>query len=230
MSSPSICISIPEAVAGAGQFVHNYQTLIAGLVAIAAAYITARPVWHQLERMSVQTNTMFRDFLLDRLQAQNRFRGWLWKRLEPFRNDVSQRMYEMREDEGRLNVHWVFDRAQVTRDLVSTLEQFRSERRDTQQISAALDEVIASLTALEKALHTIHRPASTDQSGEDYAYSDEKWAEIGREAEAADGALDGLVGQFKAAMDRLDKAIQRELGHLRDRLRKTDDALLAEQG
>ncbi len=217
------------AVRGGGAvtaFIKDYQTLIAGLIAIAAAYLTARPVWRQLDRMSVQTNTMFRAFLSDRIESLKGRRRWLAKHLDPYRSQVTQRLYEMRELEERLNVHWIFERAQITDSLVETLETYRSERRDAPAITAATDEIVESLTALAKDLHAIHRPASTDQSGEDYAYSDAEWAVIEQAAVTADKALDALVARFVAGVAALDEAFRAELDDLRDRMSQTDKALL----
>jgi hypothetical protein len=83
-------------------FVHDYQSLIAGLIAIAAAAITTRPVWLQLGRMSIQTNTMLREFLTDRLRNLTQARSWLHDNLDSFKEEVSRRIYEMREIEGKL--------------------------------------------------------------------------------------------------------------------------------
>lgn len=225
--SPATLISAAKGLAGAlVGFVHDYQTLIAGALAIAAAYIAARPVWRQLDRMSVQTGTMFREFLADRVRALTARRKWLTERIDPYRTEVGQRIYEMRELENGLNIEWVFHRAQLTGDLKAKLQRYQREQRDPAAMAARLQDVVDRLSVLEATLNDIHRPHSGDQSGEDYALTDAEWAEIGRAGEAADERLDAEVAAFEASARQLEEAIGRELSELRDRLRGADEALL----
>jgi len=207
-------------------FVRDFQTLLAGIIAIVAALITARPVWRQLDRMSVQTNTMYREFLADRLKALEGRRKWLFEQIAPYRQEVGQRMYEMREFENGLNIHWVFERSQITGLLVSKLEAYRDANRDSAEMAGAVDDMIGQLKVLEDNMDDIHRPHSTEQSGEDWSYTDEEWAEVGRKGEAADAALDGLVADFEVAAKRLREVVDHEIDRLRDRVKATDDALM----
>lgn len=207
-------------------FIKEFQTLIAGLIAIGAAWITARPVWRQLDRMSVQTGTMYREFLEEHLKALLARRKWLMDRISPFQQEVGQRLYEMRELEGRLNVHWVFARSQIAGSLLRELMDYRERSRDPAEMSDALDKLVEALKALEDNLDDIHRPASSDQTGEDWAYSDEQWAEIHRKSAEADAALDRLVSTFDEASRQLGKAVELEVNRLRYRLKETDDGLL----
>ena len=49
--------------AGAGTFIYNYQTLIAGVLAIGAAWYAGAPVWRQLKDSNLQTRIMHRETL-----------------------------------------------------------------------------------------------------------------------------------------------------------------------
>jgi len=51
---------------GIGQFIYDYQTLIAGIGAIGAAIIAVRPVYHQLDLMRTQSNAVLKDMLVQR--------------------------------------------------------------------------------------------------------------------------------------------------------------------
>lgn len=206
--------------------IHDYQTLIAGLLAIGAAYITAYPVWRQLDRISVQTGTMFREFLADRIRALVAHRKWLAAQIGPFRQEVEQRLYEMREFEDGLNIHWIFERAQIAGSLKGSLKKYQREQRDAEAIATCLRKTLENLDILEATLDEIHYPHSSDQSGEDYSFTDEQWAEVRRAGEAADERLDGEVASFTKAANALDEALASELSALRDRLRHADDALL----
>jgi hypothetical protein len=66
------------------KIIFDYQALIAGLVAILAAYITARPVWRQLSDMSLQTNALLRDYALEQLRRVANRQKWYSERLTPF--------------------------------------------------------------------------------------------------------------------------------------------------
>jgi hypothetical protein len=205
---------------------YNYQSLAAGLIALGAAYIAAAPVWRQLERMSVQTNAMFRDYLADRVRDLSRRRKWLDEQLDPFELEVGRRVYEMRELEAHLDIQWVFQQSLITSQLIAELEKHEPERRDPAAIAVATDELMSSLDGLKKTLDAIHRPASSGQSGEDWSYTDEEWSVIKKAAESADAELDGSVSRFSRDVKRLDEAIGLQLKMLRDRIKRTDDALL----
>lgn len=57
-----------------GVFVYDFQPLIAGLVAIGAAYYEARPVWRQLADSNLQTKIQHRETLASLMrEAQDRF-------------------------------------------------------------------------------------------------------------------------------------------------------------
>ena len=207
-------------------FVHDYQTLIAGALAIAAAYIAARPVWQQLDRMSVQTGTTLRDFLAERVRALMGRRKWLSDQIDPFRAEVAQRMYEMRELEAGLNIEWVFQHAQMTAEVKAKLQRYQRDQRDPPAMAACLAGVTESLSVLEATLDDIHRPHSSDQSGEDYCLTDQQWAEIGEAGQVADDRLVTEVAAFEKAAKGLEEAISQELSLLRDRLRSADEALI----
>lgn len=209
-----------------GEFIRDYQTLIAGLLAILAAFITARPVWRQLRSMSIQTNTVYREFLDDRLRALQARHRWLDERLGSFATDVGQRMHEMREVEGRLNIHWVFERDQITWSLITELEADRAERHDPDAIAATLDEVLGALRELQETLNDIHWPEHNEQSDEDYSFSDEEWAAILQRSQDADAQLDAVIGNFERSKAKFDEAMRAELKIMRDRLKELDDRLL----
>ena len=212
---------------GLYHFIKDFQTLIAGLIAILAAIITARPVWRQLDRMAVQTDTIFREFLADRLQSLKGRRQWLRDKINPFRNEVGQRLYEMRELENGLNIHWVFERDQLAGTLIDKLRTYQVTNRDPADMAKGMAELITKLEALRDSLDSIHRPHSMDQSGEDYAFTDKEWAAIKAKGHAADDELDRVVSEFEAAAKSFFDAADVEISHLRDRVKATDDALLA---
>jgi len=208
-------------------FVKDYQTLIAGLIAILAAYMTAKPVWRQLRSMSVQTAMVHREFLAERLRALDARRAALAKNLDPYSDQIHQRLMEMREIEGKLNIHWVFERAQITWSLINDLKTEGRQHRDPAPISIAFDALMDSLNRLYETLEDIHRPQSTDQSDEDHEFTDAEWADIGEKGKIADARLDGEISEFEQRWRDLKAAFETELSGLRDSLQAIDAQLTA---
>jgi hypothetical protein len=211
--------------------VYNYQTLIVGVVgvaaAIAAAFYAAWPVWRQLDRMSVQTNTLFRDFLHDRIETTRRRRKWFAERLGAFSNEAARGVNHAEQfEDGAINSHWAFDQDQTAGALLNDVRRYREDWSDQIAIESGLDEVIAKLEALQDSFNAIHRPSSTDQTGEDYAFSDEEWAGVEAAGRQAEKDLSGLVGAFSESVKRLDGAFSDQLKSLRERLRQVEHLLL----
>lgn len=213
--------------AALGSFIRDYQSLIAGLLAIIAAIIAAKPVWRQLDRMSIQTNAILREFLTDRIQITVRRRKWLAERLEPFTNAVLMRLYEMQESEvANVNIHWAFDKDHTASRLLDEMRRYRDDRHHSVAIRSQLDAVIEKLQILRDTFEKIHRTHSIDQVSEDYAISDEDWAAMQADGAKAETDLPRLALEFSEAVKILDVAFSRELTVLRERLGKTDDQLL----
>src|SRR5258708_36771879 len=118
------------------KFIFGYQALIAGLIAILAAIITAWPVWRQLRDMRVQTKSIFRDYVLEQLRRNANRRKWYSDRLGKFNEDVSRRLYEMEELEGGgINVHWAHDTEYRAAHLLQQLEK-HGETRDLSAVES----------------------------------------------------------------------------------------------
>jgi hypothetical protein len=73
---------------------------------------------------------------------------------------------------------------------------------------------------------TIHRTDSMDQSGEDYAISDEDWAGMEVAARQAEKNLSAVANAFSEAVKRLDGAFSDELESLRERVRQVEHQLI----
>ncbi len=211
MSWPELC-----------NFIYKYQTLIAGLIAIIAAYITARPVWRQLEGVSVQTNTLFRDYLLEQLRRTANRKAWYSTRLGSFNDDVGRRIHEM-EDEA-INVHWAHDTQQRAAYLLEEMEA-HAETRDLSAVEKELTDIYAVLNQLIENLDSIHRPHSMDQHDEDHSFTDEEWANLHVAAGAAEESLSKVAGTLSQASTALDEAFTRELSTFRQQLKQVQVSL-----
>ena len=207
------------------KFIFDYQALIAGLIAILAAIITAWPVWRQLRDMRVQTNTIFRDYVLEQLRRNDNRRKWYSDRLDKFNEGVSRRLYEMEELEGGgINVHWAHDTEYLAAHLLQQLEK-HGETRDLSAVEDELRKVLTSLTELIDTLDSIHRPASMVQHDEDHSFTDEQWAELAAAGEKAEGDLAGVANALSMATKSLDEAFARELSTFRQQLKRVQGLL-----
>jgi hypothetical protein len=206
-------------------FIEKYQTLIAGLIAILAAYITARPVWRQLEGMSIQANALYRDYVLEQIRRTDNRRTWYSKRLESFNEDVGRRLYEMEEREGGVvDVNWAHGAQQRATCLLDELQR-HGETRDLSAVERELSEVFSNLRRLVDTLDSVHRPHSMDQHDADHSFTDEEWAELKVAAEKAEVELSGVANALSQASMRLDAAFAAELSTFRQQLKQVQASL-----
>lgn len=206
-------------------FVNKYQTLVAGLIAIIAAYISARPVWRQLEGVSVQTNTLFRDYVLEQLRRTANRKAWYSKRLGSFNDDVGRRIYEMETLEGgTINVHWAHDTQQRAAYLLAEM-QTHAETRDLSAVEKELSEVYTALDQLVETLDSIHRPCSMDQHDEDHSFTDKEWEALKVSAEKAEENVSEVAATLLQTSKRLDEAFSSELTTFRQQLRQVQASL-----
>lgn len=227
ITSPALWEAVASVASALRSFIFDYQSLIAGLLALAAAVIAARPVWRQLDRMSVETNSLVREFLSDRIRITERRHKWFSERLGSFANEVLMRICEIEErQDGIVNVHWAFEQDQIASKLLSDVQLYQKKRRDPLAIESCLEVVSVKLSALQDAFDKIHRTASMDQIGEDYAISDEEWAAMVVAGQEAEKTLFNLAGELSDAVKQLDGAFEQELTSLRNRLVKAEDQLL----
>lgn len=167
--------------AGAGAFIYHYQTLITGVLAIGAAWYAGAPVWRQLKDSNLQTRIMHRETLAIRLREAERRGARVAKAIDDplskaqdVTSDPAGEPLEIGEEdafameqmiEGRLDWYLV------------TLEG--TEDAPVEKAKTALKAALKDLT---DTLSDVHRPASSDQHGEDYSLTDEEWAEVERKA------------------------------------------------
>lgn len=191
--------------------VSEYQTLIAGCIAIVAAYLTARPVWKQLTGMNIQANTLLRNYVLEQLRRVANRRTWYSERLRKFNEDTGRRIYEMDNfEKGGINPHWAADNQQRAAHLLDQILK-HGETRDLSGVEGELTAVKGSLSKLIDTLDSIHRPFSMDQHDEDHCFTDQQWADLKAAGEKAEGELAGAASDLSEVSERLDEAFAAEL-------------------
>jgi hypothetical protein len=207
------------------KLLYDYQTLLTGLIAIAAAYIAARPVWLQLKQGSVQTNAGLRDFLQDRIRITERMRKWFSDHLAPLSERINSEAY-MQVESGAINPHWAFNEEQRTATKLDEVEFYWNGTGGPRSIETDVAATIDHLTHLRETLDAIHRPASADRDDPENPIDDDSWRTVLAAGAQAEQELLHVTGSLTNAVKRLDDALAAELKTLRDRLRQTDDLLL----
>lgn len=206
--------------------VKEFQTLIAGLVAIYAAKMAAKPVWRQLRAMGAQTNLTLREYLQERYRRTKARRKWLVDRLHAFQALLGGRIQQDEQDGNSVNVEWAHVESQNAGRLVEDLRQHLNEYRGLPEIDGPLDHVLSSLEALEAALDAIHRPFSMDQHSEDRSFTDEEWAKIEEDGRQAEKSLPEKAAKVADSTTRLESAFDAELKSLRARMHEVDQSLM----
>lgn len=192
-----------------GHWIYDFQTLITGAAAIGAAWYAGAPVWRQLKDSNLQTRIMHRETLAIRQrEAEERaarvaqaIDGPLW-RAQEVTSDPAGEPVEVGE-------HDAFGLEQM---IVGTLNWYLVTLEGTEdaRIEEAKAALKAALKDLTDTLGDVHRPASSDQHGEDYSFTDGEWAEIEQKAAKSKAlATEKVSAAWKA--NRSLKAAQEEV-------------------
>jgi hypothetical protein len=207
-----------------GSFIYDYQTLIAGALALAAAYFAAKPVWRQLELTQTQSNGVLREMLLHRQVEVQQARAALMA-------NVGSKLFDLdhalgcQGDGEFISEHDAFGNDQILSQSISWLRT-GYHWRDRSRVEAARAELIDKIDTLLQILEAIHAPAHTDQHDEDRSISDEDWAAFLARGVAAKGEVAGAVGAARTTFNNLLLEMESEAEALKERLTKVNEALL----
>jgi hypothetical protein len=207
-------ISDPASICGASGcspfgLLRDYQTLVAGLIALVAAFIAVAPVKKQLSEMATQTRIVLIDHLGDRVVSLNREIDWWQRACGQVLQDIASDVYDESDVGGApsYDSNWAFDCERRFDGVIAEAEKHVAALRGTPPPEA--DRLLVALNGIVDCLDAIHRPISADQTDFEPIPSDEDWAAVKArlEAEAAQAAAD-LVRRAAAA--------QRALGVLQE--------------
>ncbi|MEX0406700.1 hypothetical protein ABGN05_13575 [Aquibium sp. LZ166] len=210
--------------AGAGTFIYNYQTLIAGVLAIGAAWYAGAPVWRQLKDSNLQTRIMHRETLAIRLrEAEERavrvakaIDDPLWKAQDVTSGPAGEPL-EITEHDAHGVEQMILGRLDW---YLITLEG--TEDAAVEEAKAALKAALKDLT---DTLSDVHWPAHNDQSGEDYSMTDEEWAEVLQKAEDGKKLATAKISAAWKANRALKGAQQASIDGLRRQIAALDQSI-----
>jgi hypothetical protein len=209
-----------------GKFLYDWQTLVTGGVAIVAAIIAVRPVWKQLQHMSVQSGIMAREVLSQRLLITEKRGTDTAGALSSVTDELLNHMYPGQEvTEPIIDSEWAFGADQLTWKVIGHMEADQSSRWDVESIERARARVLVALREQQNCLDDIHCPDSRDLDDPEYRLSDKKKRKVSALAVQAKKNLTKKVFILKSAAEDLNNAFSAEHDKLRDQIRKIDDLI-----
>jgi len=213
------------------EFLNKWQTLIAGVFAIIAAFIAVAPVWSQLKVSEIQSAITSREALSKLLteleerkcktrEVVDKLTGEFWEVLFPFGDDLGE--------EPRIKDEWAFHAESQVYNVLSVIRQFQEKRQDCDTVSDERETLISSLVCLEDCLREINLPINLGMNDE-HNLTKEDIDKIYADSGQAKTKLAPLIGGVSKSARRLDGVFQVELEKYRNNIRRMDDFILNER-
>lgn len=211
---------------GIGQIIYDYQTLIAGAGAIAAAIIAVRPVYGQLDLMRTQSNAVLKDMLIQRQadleQAAAAVQKHVSERLDNL--DGEYPWYDENENVllSEVQAH------HYDQHISGAMRWIRQKYswRDNPVMDGKKLLLVSALEELVEKLGHIYFTASHQQHDEDHSISDEEWERLDKRGEDAKLEVYPALLAAKNALAAYLHANQHERDVIDGQLRKLDRGLL----
>jgi hypothetical protein len=220
----NIYIAGSAIAAGACDFIYDFQTLITGVAAIGAAWYVGAPVWRQLKDTNLQARIMHRDTLAARLREVEERAARVAKEID---EPLWRAQRATSEPDGEPVEIGEYDAFEVEQQIAGALDWYLVTLEGTEdtRVEEAKAALKAALKELTDTLSDVHWPAHNDQSGEDYALTDEEWAEVLQKAdEGSTLATEKVSAAWKA--NRALKAAQAEFANeLRQQIARLDQSV-----
>lgn len=200
---------------------YDFQTLLTGLLAIAAAVFAGLPVWRQLKDSNLQTRISHRETLAILLgNAQS-----LHKRVEETLSKPLVAAADVTQgsdgDPRDIDPH---DAHGLEQMLSGVLDWYLIALADTEHadIENEKENLRGTLERLVETLSDAHWAAHNFQSDEDHNFTDEQWAEILADHHKAKTDAAARVSDVQRAYRALKDAQQHWTQSLRGRIAKLD--------
>lgn len=206
---------------GVGVAIYDFQTLIAGVLAIGAAYYAARPVWRQLKNNDLQTRILHRETLASLLrEAQERFARVTKSIAEPM-SDLDRLTTDPAGETIAIGGHDAFA---IEQRLYGELDWYLIDLNATEadDIEVAKAGLKMALDDLLRTLNDVHWVEHNEQHDEDHSIPDEEWAAIIVRSQEAETLAADKAAVARRAMRALGKAQGAWLTALRGRIAKLD--------
>jgi hypothetical protein len=210
-----------DLLCGVGVAIYDFQTLIAGVLAIGAAYYAARPVWRQLKDTNLQTKIQHRETLaaLAR-EAQDRFARVRKSVADPL-TDLDRLTID---PAGNVEAIGAEDAFAIEQHLQGELDWYLVGLKGTE--ADGIEVAKAALkTAMDDLLHTlndVHWIHHNEQHDEDHSIPDDEWAQINQRSKEAETLTAEKGSTVRAAVRALEAAQWKWTSDLRARIARLD--------
>ncbi|WP_267347105.1 hypothetical protein [Sphingomonas sp. GM_Shp_2] len=215
-----------DLLCGIGVAIYDFQTLIAGVLAIGAAYYAARPVWRQLKDTNLQTRIQHRETLMALLrEAQDR--------LARVRKSVADPLMDLDrltiDPAGHVEPLGAEDAFAIEQRLHGELDWYLLGLRGTEEDSIEVLKAALKIAMddLLSTLNDVHWIEHNEQHDEDHDISDADWVVIRQRSEEAQTLAAVKGATVRSAMRTLEDAQAKWIGDLRARIAKLDLAIAA---
>ena len=199
-----------------------------GLIALLAAWVTARPVWRQLESMTTQSNLLLREFLDQKLIQSTKTYDTISKLASSFQMTFSEGSLKFCEDE-RINPEWAFNQEASGQQLQKRVGSYSLESLPADEVRPAFINLNTALLDLPETLDRIHRPFSEEQHGEDRSFSDEEWKSVKSVGHKAEADLLRRINKFDCAVREFRSCFSGYIGALKKRASALETEILGAQ-
>ena len=200
---------------GIFKYLYDWQSLIAGLIALIAAYVAARPVWRQL-MLSARDTLIGRVAAIESKQVTTR---------ELMTNVINAFMSQLRPygkgQEPVPHPEWALAAQSTVGQVVTTLTANQESSLDGELIDNKRKAAISAWKALLGCLYDIHAPDTVDFGGPDAPTEQEQPAFEERGRRAAKELKNRISAATEAAHE-LDAAFLAVLKQLRQRIKTID--------
>lgn len=216
-----------------GQFVKDFQTLLAGLMALIAAVVALRPVYKQLHVNQVQTAIAAREVLFGRTRTIDHRRKVSAAAIRKITSDFMSRLYRGDQDgEPDIDINWAFEADQIVGQVIEEFRLQQSSMGDREAIDERRTILIQAATELRNCLTDIHQAVTYDFDDPENGWSQEQAREKLAAAEAAskeaEKHLDTKISEVTKCGKDLDGAYVAELDEIRIRVRQINKLVLSE--
>lgn len=209
----------------------EYQTLTGAGLAIVAAFVAARPAWLQLQKMKLQQDIAARSAIVSRLKGIEGRAGYMEKEVDSLLREIMNHLYDF-DDDGEfgyastpVDSQWAHNMSSQCFSIASKLKTHQRLMRDTHRIEAARRNVILALEALADCLDGI---SLYERAQGDPEISSSQLEEVKKIEEKSREELPEKDCEVSEALNAAKEVSASESKAIRRRLRRIDDAILAE--
>src|ERR1700680_3969479 len=144
------------------KLLYDWQTLITGVLALAAAIVAALLLWRQLKSLQVQSAMMERTTLDMRVAAIVSRRDATSQKMKSITAEFMARLHPNDDGEGPrdINTEWAFQAEQIVNGVVALLIAHQETSLDGELIDARRKVAIQQAQTLSDCLSKIHIPYS----------------------------------------------------------------------